>query len=120
MKNRKLIRLKHSQSEDPVRGALRAGSQADWSGLVRGATVTVTTAAGERFTGTADQVTFDGLVMWIHLEQGQGRRLFVFNDKSKTKVSVHGGHSADPRPRRGEYSPACSRKGPIVSCVIGS
>jgi ABC-type nitrate/sulfonate/bicarbonate transport system substrate-binding protein len=96
MKNRNLIHLKHSQPEAPVRRELRSGSQADWGSLVRGMTITVTTAAGERFTGTVDHVTFDGLVMWVHLERGQGRRLFVFNDIAETKVSVHGGHSSDP------------------------
>lgn len=70
--------------------------------------ITVTTEAGERFTGTVDQVTFDGLVMWIHLEQGQGRRLFVFNDISKTKVSVPEATGLIPSPRQGEYSPARS------------
>lgn len=106
--NRKLIRLKPSQPEVPVRSGLRSGSQADWGSLVRGMTITVTTAAGERFTGTVDHMTFDGLVIWIPLEQGQGRRLFVFNHTLETKVTVHGGHRTDPASSRGEYSPARS------------
>lgn len=87
MKNRKLFQLKYRQQGAPG-SALHLGHQADWSGLVKGVPITLTTATGERFVGVVDQVTSDGLVMWMHLEQGQGRRLFVFNDVSETTVAV--------------------------------
>lgn len=91
MKNRKLFQLKYRQQGLPGKGALHVGPMVDWSGLVKGVSITVTTAAGEKFVGVVDQVTSDGLVLWVHLERGQGRRLFVFNDVSQTTVAVQDG-----------------------------
>jgi hypothetical protein len=93
MKNRNLL----SSQRAPRRpGAVRTGTQMTWTRLDKDVDVTVTTTSGERFDGVVDQVTPDGIVMWLRLNGGQGRRLFIFSDVHETALCAAGEREQNP------------------------
>ncbi len=47
----------------------------DWSGYVRGEHVTLHHPAGIQLRGVLDMRTDDASVVWIHLNNGEGRRM---------------------------------------------
>ncbi len=49
----------------------------DWTQVGPGEEVLITTADAEVFVGSVDRLTEDGEILWLHLSNGGGRRLFV-------------------------------------------
>ncbi|SFU11749.1 hypothetical protein SAMN04487915_111166 [Arthrobacter sp. ov118] len=62
------------------------GTVSNWSELVVGERVLLVGAGRDRFTGAVDDVSADGTVMWLVLEDGDGRRLFHQADSYQTIV----------------------------------
>jgi hypothetical protein len=58
----------------------------NWSELAPGETVLLVGAATDRYTGVVDDVAADGSVMWLVLEDGDGRKLFHQDDGFQTIV----------------------------------
>lgn len=52
----------------------------DWTRLTRGESVLVVENDAPELAGRVDDVTEDGLILWLHLEAGAGRRLFTRAD----------------------------------------
>ena len=61
-------------------------SVSNWSELAPGETVLLVGAATDRYTGVVDDVAADGSVMWLVLEDGDGRKLFHQDDGFQTIV----------------------------------
>lgn len=49
----------------------------DWTRLAPGESVLVVESDAPELAGRVDVVTEDGLILWLHLEAGAGRRLFT-------------------------------------------
>jgi hypothetical protein len=58
----------------------------NWAELAVGETVLLVSAGTERYTGVVDDVSADGAVIWLVLDDGVGRRLFHQTDGYRTIV----------------------------------
>jgi hypothetical protein len=52
----------------------------DWTRLACGESVLIVENDAPELAGRVDVVTEDGLILWLHLEAGAGRRLFTRAD----------------------------------------
>lgn len=52
----------------------------DWTRLVSGDCVVIVENDAAELFGRVDAATDDGLILWVHLEAGAGRRLFLRAD----------------------------------------
>lgn len=60
----------------------------DWTALVRGDFVTVLEEYTVPYSGWIDDVTEDGMIIWLVLAFGQGRRMFFRDDGDLITVEV--------------------------------
>lgn len=60
----------------------------DWSALIPGDYVTVLEEYTVPYSGRIDDVTEDGMIIWLVLDFGRGRRMFFREDGNLITVEV--------------------------------